>query len=226
MKRYQLKAEKRTEIGKKLKKLRLEGLVPAAIYGKDVKSLSLQLPLKEFMAVYRHAGQTGLVDVSVGELVLPILIKHVQLHPVSGKVLHVELHKVNLKEKITANVPLETVGESPAEKDGIGILLQNLNEIEVEALPTDLPEKILVDVSGLSQIDQQITVGELPKISGVEIKTAAEEIVIKVAPAVSLEAKKEAEEAAAAQQAASAEVAPPTGEQTPAEPIKEEPAKE
>lgn len=226
MQRHTLKAEKRDVIGKHVKKIRKSGLLPIGLYGKDIKSLSLQVPVKEFNKTYSLAGKTGLVDLKVGEEVYPSLIKNVQLHPVSDIPLHAEFHKVNLKEKIRANVPTELVGESPAVTNQTGLLLQTLNEVEVEALPTNLPETIKVDVTELEQIDDQITVGELPKVANVEILTPPEEVIVKIVSAVSQEVQKEAEAQAAAAAAAEAAAIPaaesgaqaaPTGETVTAE---------
>lgn len=200
MKAITLNAQVREVTGKKVKKLREQGLVPIGVYGKDVKSVALSVPLKEIEKVYEKAGETGLVDLKFGDKTLPVLIKNVQIHPVKRQIIHVEMHAVNLKQKIKANVPVQIVGESPAVTNNIGVLLQTLNEVEVEALPTDLPEAIEVDVAGLTEIDQQVSVAELKVPNGVEILTGGEELVVKVAPAVSEETAKElaAEEAAKA----------------------------
>lgn len=226
MKAIPLTAESRDITGKKVKKLRNLGKLPVTVYGKDVKSESLVVPLKEFIAVYSQAGETGLVDLKFEKKSLPTLIADVQIHPVSREIIHAQFHAVKLTEKIKADVPLEIIGESAKVQSGEGLLLQTLKEVEVEALPTDLPEKITVDVSALTEIGQQITVGELPKVPGVEILTPLEEVIVKLDPAISEEAKKEAEEAAA--KAAEAVAAPaeggaPTAETvTPEAPVKEE----
>lgn len=231
-----LNAQKREAIGKKVKKLRREGLLPVSVYGKDVASVALSVPVKDFLKVYDRVGETGLVDLKTDGKSQHTLISNVQIHPVSRLPLHAEFHAVKLTEKIKANVPVELSGESPAVQNNIGVLLQTVNEIEVEALPTELPEKITVDVSKLVEVDQQVTVGELAVPAGVEVLTAKDEIVVKVAPAVAEETKKEleAEEAAKAAAAAEAgaEAAPaggegaPAPEAAPAEEKKEETVKE
>ena len=207
MKAIPLTAQIRELTGKKVKKIRREGLIPVTVYGKEIKSQSLAVPVKDFSKVYSLAGETGLVDLKFAEKSLPTLISNVQIHPLGRQIIHAQFHAVNLKEKIKANVPLELTGESPAVSSNIGLLLQTLNEIEVEALPSDLPEKIEVDATNLAEIDQQISVADLKIPSGVEVLTGKEEVVVKVVPAVSQEAKKEAEEAAA-KAAAEAAVAP------------------
>lgn len=205
MKAVLLEATERKIVGKKVKKLRKEGLLPVGLYGKDVKSAALSVKLPEFMKVYSKAGMTGLVELKFGSSSVHTLISNVQFHPVTRRPLHAEFHAVKLTEKIKANVPLEITGQSPAVANNIGILLQTLNEIEVEALPTDLPEKISVDVTKLAEVGQQVAVGELEKISGVEVLTAPDEIVVKVVSAVSEETKKELEAEEAAKVAAAAE---------------------
>lgn len=226
MKAIPLTAEIRKEVGKRTQKLRKQGLIPATVYGRDVKSVSLSMPAKDFMKVYGQAGETGLVDLKFGSESLHTLISDVQFHPLTRLPLHVQFHAVKLTEKLKANVPLDLIGESPAVVNNIGILLQTLNEVEVEALPTDLPEKIEIDTATLTKVGQQIAVGDLKIPAGVELLTPKEEIVVKVASAISEEAKKEAEEAAAkaAAEAAAvpAEGTAPVVETTPAETPKED----
>lgn len=216
-----LSATERKITGKKVKKLRKEGLLPVSVYGKDVKSLALSVKLPEFMKVYGKAGETGLVELKFDGGSHHTLIANVQIHPVTRLPLHAEFHAVKLTEKIKANVPVELSGESPAVASNVGILLQTVKEIEVEALPTDLPEKIEIDVTKLAEIDQQITVGELSVPAGVVVLTAGEEVVVKVAPAISQETKKEMEaeeaaKAAAAETAAAEGSAPVTEGEPPA----------
>ena len=232
MKSISLDAKEREITGKKVKKLRKEGLLPITVYGSGIKSVSLSVPIKEFSIVYRQAGETGLVELKFAGKSEHTLISNVQIHPVNRSIIHAEFHAVKLTEKIKAKVPVELVGESPAVQNKIGVLLQTLNEIEVEALPTDLPEKIEVEVGKLSEIDQQVIVSDLKIPSGVVALTPGEEVVVKVAPAVSEETKKELEAAAAEALAAKAEEAAPvegapTGEAPVTEvPAKEEPTKE
>lgn len=205
MKRSKLTVEKRKVLGKKVKKLRREGILPANIYGKDVKSLAVQLPQKEFETVFKEVGETGLVDVAVNGEVKPVLIHNVQVEPLSNQYLHADFYQVNLKEKIKAMVPVVIIGEAKAVVDKVGIVLQPLSEIEVEALPEDLPEKIEVNVEKLANLEEQIAVGDLKAPQGVEILTDPEQVVVKVAALVSKEAEELAAQEAAAAEAAKAE---------------------
>lgn len=183
MDKHTLKAEARKISGRKIKTLRKQGLLPANIFGKKVKSTSIQIPVKEFQNVYKQVGETGLVDLKVGSEDRPVLVHNIQVHPITDELLHVDFLQVDLKEKVTANVPVTIIGESPAEKQNLGTVVQQLNEIEVEALPADLPEKFEIDKSTLLEVDQAIKVSDL-KVdrSKVEIKTDAEAIVAKVEP--------------------------------------------
>ena len=176
-----LKANERKILGRKVKTLRKVGLLPGVVYGKGVKSASVCVALKAFQDAYKKAGETGIVELMIGSSKKPVLIHNIQLNPVSGEPIHADFLQVNLKEQVNATVPVEISGESPAEKSGLGTIVAQLNEIEVRALPLDLPEKFVVDVSKLIEVDQAIFVKDLDvdKLK-VEIKTDLESIIVKV----------------------------------------------
>lgn len=178
MTKISLKADKREIIGRKVKKLRQEGKVPANIFGKKIESQAIVVDLKEFEEVFEKAGETQIVDLNGKS----VLISNVTYNPVGGNILHVDFRQVDLTEKITAKVPVETVGESPAEKQSLGTVVQHISELEVEALPADLPEKITVDASILTEVDQAVFVKDLRIPGKVEIKNDPEAIVVKVEP--------------------------------------------
>lgn len=203
MKRESLSADKRTITGKKVRHLRREGILPANLFGKGLKSMSLQLPLKSFNEVYKKVHETGLVDLEVEKEIHPILIQNVQIHPITHEPIHADFFKVNLKEKVHASIPIVAVGEPKAVIDKVGVLLQPLSEIEVEALPADLPEHIEVNVENLAQIDESIAVSELKVPNGVELHAEPTEMVFRIGELVSEEAEELAEEEAAEAEAAS-----------------------
>lgn len=180
--KIKLEVEKRKILGKKVKKLRREGILPANIYGKDIKSLAVQLPVKDFLAVYQKAGETKIIELRVKgeEKDRSVLIRNPQFDPVSDSPLHVDFYQVSLREKIIAKIPVEITGVSPAVEQKIGILIQPLSEIEIEALPADLPEKFVVDVSKLKGVGEAITVADLEIPKGVEIITSSKEIIAKI----------------------------------------------
>lgn len=220
MKHPKLTVQKRDVLGKKVKKLRKSGLLPANIYGKDLQSIAVQVPTKEFQETFKEAGRTGLVDVELEGTIHPVLIHNVAMDFVAGQPLHADFFKVNLKEKMTAQVPVVTVGEAKAVTDKIGMIMTPLSQIEVEALPSDLPENIEVNVENLSELGQQITVGDLKAPSGVTILTDPTQVVASVAELVSEEAKEQAaEEAATAEEAKEGEEA---ASEANAEEVKEE----
>jgi large subunit ribosomal protein L25 len=178
-----LKADARKIYGRKVKKLRKEGLLPGNIYGKKIKSEAVQVALKDFDKVFKEVGETGLLTLTVGKIEKPVLIHNLQVDPVSEEPVHVDFLQVDLKEKVEADVPVEITGESPAEKQAVGTVVQYINEIGVEALPMDLPEKFVVDTSELAEVDQSILVKDL-KVdrAKVDIKIGEDEIVVKVEP--------------------------------------------
>jgi large subunit ribosomal protein L25 len=208
--KIKLSVEKRKITGRKVKVLRRDGFLPANIYGKKVKSLAVQLKTKDFLPVFKEAGETTLVELELPgeEKMRPVLIHNVHFHPVSGDPLHADFYQVDLKQKVTSKIPVELIGESSAVKEKIGILIQPLNEVEVEALPADLPEKIEADISDLKAINDIVSVNEIKVPSGVKILTDQKEILAKIEPP----AKEE-------------EIAPPAEEEVPAE-GEEEPIEE
>lgn len=187
--KHEIKAEIRTVLGRKVKLLRKEGLVPATVYGNKFESISIQMPQLALERVYDEAGESGLVNLLIDDKKLPVLFRNCQYHPVTGTLIHIDCYKVNLKEKIVTFVPIELIGESLAVKNG-NTLISVTEEIEVEALPTDLPENITVDISVLENVDSVVTVADLTvDRSKVEVLTDAEQVIIKV------EAPREEEEA-------------------------------
>jgi large subunit ribosomal protein L25 len=208
--KLKLQLEKRKVTGRKVKKLRREGVLPANIYGKNIKSQAVQLDLKSFLPVFQEVGETGVVNLRLkGETkTRPSLIHNVQFDPVTGRPLHADFYQVSLKEKVTAGIPIELVGESAAVKEKIGILIQPLDEIEVEALPTDLPEKFELDIGKLKEINDMLTVADLEVPKGVKILTVTKEILAKIEPPVEEEVAPPAEEEVVAEEVPEGEEAP------------------
>lgn len=217
MKRHTLQVEKREITGKKVKKLRKDGILPANIYGKAISSQAVQVAIKDFEPLYKEVGETGLIDVQLDGEKRPILIKNVFIDPLSRIYLHADFYQVNLKEKIKAMVPLITVGEPKAVSEKVGLLLQTLSEVEVEALPEDLPEKLEINVESLAAVDDQATVADLKALKGVVILTDASQVIAKISQLVSKEAEEQAKAEAAASEAAKAEAGAETPSETPAQ---------
>jgi len=224
MKRQKLTVEKRKVTGKKVKKLRKEGILPANIYGKDIKSLAVQLPQKEFQKVFKEVGETGLVDIELNGELKPSLVHNVQMDYLHSVPLHADFFQVNLKEKVKTMVPIKILGEAKAVSDKLGLLLQPLSEIEVEALPGDLPEYIEVNVESLATVNDQIAVLDIKAPTGVTILTDSSQVVVKIGELISKEAQAQAAAEAQAAEAAKAEAATQAAPTAPTEGAKSEAA--
>lgn len=224
MNKTTLEAKVRKVTGRKVKTLRKEGWLPANIYGKKIKSQVVQVKALDFGKAYQAAGETGLISL-MGRAVL---VSGVQTDPLTDAPIHVDFRQVDLKEKVTAGVPVGLVGESPAEKGGIGTVVQYIDEIEVEALPTDLPEKFEIDASGLSEVDQAVFVSDLKYDKAkVEVKNDPEEIIVKVEPPQKEEVvAPPPAEGPAATEAEAGKEAPKEGEEVPVEGEAQAPSEE
>jgi large subunit ribosomal protein L25 len=184
--------------------------LPAHIYGKKIETEHISVDGREFLKTYKAAGATSVIDLKLGsDKVRPVMVSDVQYDPVTGDLIHIDFYQVNLSEKVKVPVPVEVIGEEPESvKLGEAIVLQTINEIEVEALPNDLIEKLEVDISTLVNIDDAITVGQLNfDREKLTITIPDEEIVVKLAPAVSAEMEALLEEQAAETAEAAAEEA-------------------
>jgi large subunit ribosomal protein L25 len=191
-----LEAKKRSIRGKKNQTLRTTGLVPAVVYGRGVKSEPLEVDSKAMERAYHHAGGSKIVSLKVDEgKARNVLIHDVQRGSARGELLHVDFYVVRMDEELKAEVPLHYVGESTAVYQLEGTLVKNLDVVEVECLPGDLPDSIEVDISVLDDFEKTITLAELKVATGVKI--VAEDLttlVAKVDPPRSDEEMAELEE--------------------------------
>ena len=165
---------------KTTKVIRKEGLIPAVFYGHGMENRPLAVEKKAFHKVYKEAGENTVVTLLLEDLKQPSLIYDVQHDPVSGDVIHVDFYGVRMDEKITAAIPLEFTGEAPAVKEKGGIVAKAFTELEVEALPADLPHSILVDLSVLTELGQTLYVKDLIISPKVKIIPDAETAVVSV----------------------------------------------
>lgn len=156
----ELQVQKRESSGK-APALRRTGLIPAELYGKGVENLHLSVPVKEFKKVFKESGENTIVDVMLGGKKYPVIIHDVAYDGVSGDILNVDLYQIRMDEKIKLMVPLEFVGTSPAIKEKNGLLVKSLQEVEVEALPMDVPHSLQVDISKITEIGQSLYVKDL-----------------------------------------------------------------
>ena len=182
-----LHAEKRTERGKRVRALRAGGVLPAVVYGPKEVATALSLSRLEFEKAFREAGESTVITLAGLDEDKDVLVQDIAYDPLTSAPLHVDFYAIEKGKKVTVNVPIEFVGEAPVLKLG-GLLTKVLHELEVEALPKDLPHEIEVDVSSLTDFDSQISVGDISAPAGVAILNAPEEVVV-----VAEEAKEEAE---------------------------------
>lgn len=176
-----LSADKRELTGRKVKQLRKNGIIPANVFGKGLPSKSVQVEGQSFHEIFEDSGETGLINLAInGDKPISVLVSDIQVDPISMNAIHIDFRAVDLKEKIITHVPVELIGESPAEKLK-AIVVQNLDEIEVEALPGELPDSFEVDISILQNIGDIISVEQLKgTIAGVEIKNDPKTVVVMV----------------------------------------------
>lgn len=189
----ELVAERRALFGKKVKRLRREGQVPAVMYGRGFAPVPLQFEERRLQQVLSHVGGSQLIGVRIeGEDQQEMtLVRAVQRDPIRLNVLHVDLYRVEMTVRITAEIPLEIAGESPVVQSNEGILLQGVSTIEVECLPGDLVDAIEVDISDLTELDQSLHVRDLAIPSSIDILTDVDEMVVRVVPMVTEEALEE-----------------------------------
>jgi large subunit ribosomal protein L25 len=169
-----LAVKSRDVLGKKVKALRREGLIPAELYGHGFENIHLALPAKEFNKILKEAGSTSVVTLLLGKESKSAMIHEVARDSVTSEVIHVDFHQVRMDELVKADVPLEFVGEALAIKASNAVINKSMSEIEVEAFPQDLPHSIVVDLSVLDALDKTIYVKDLKRPKGVTFLIDAE----------------------------------------------------
>lgn len=157
------------------RRLRVQGMVPAVLYGDGAGSSVLSVPEKIVDYTLRHVGDNALYDMSIGEGTnATARVVDAQRNPVTGRLVHVDFAPVNMRERIVVTVPVVVVGDSPGVEEG-GVLQQEAYEIEVETLPGDIPQELEVDISGLA-IGENVSLGDVRLPEGVTLVSEVEEI--------------------------------------------------
>jgi large subunit ribosomal protein L25 len=175
-----INANVRKTIGKQVKALRRQGILPAVMYGAGVDPLPLELDEKVASRLLAHVSGSTLINLEIGKETHKVLVREYQRDVIRRDILHVDFLVVAMDVIIRAVVPVVLVGESPAVIDLDGVLVSGLNEIEVEALPADLPEQLTVDIEGLVTLNDVITVGDLVLGEGVTLITDPDETIANV----------------------------------------------
>lgn len=176
--KLELSVQARTVIGKQVRRLRREGLIPANVFGPDYASKSISVAVADFQKTFKVAKETGIVYLKLDSEEVPTLIKNVQRQPVDHSIVHVDFRKIDLKQKIETQVPVQTVGTSEAVSQKGAVLLTQTNELTIEALPQEIPQFIEVDISSLKDIGNEIKVADLPKSATYTIKDDADKVVV------------------------------------------------
>ena len=208
----ELKAQSRTIFGKNVRTLRRGGLIPAELYGHGKENVHLSVPAKDFARVFKTAGESTLVDLAYDSKRTPVLIHDLARDPKSGDVIAIDFYQVRLDEKITVKIPIQFEGEAPAVKSAAGVLIKAVHELEIEALPANMPAHLIVDLSTLTSIGATVHVHEIKIPAGAKVLTDSETVVAAiteqakeeevVAPVASVEdVKVEGEEKKAERQA-------------------------
>ena len=175
-----LEVEKRTVTGKQVRALRREGKLPGVLYGAGIEATPIEMDARQAGKVLARTTRATLVEVLLEGETHTSLVREIQRDPIRRTIRHVDLLKVAMDQMIRAEVPIELTGEAPAVKTLGGVLVAGVNAIEVEALPANLPDRVVVDLNTLAKIDDAITVGSLSLGEGVEVLTDADALVARV----------------------------------------------
>ncbi len=190
-----LVAKKRKVLGKKVKKIREKGEIPAVLYGHGVKSIPLSVNYLNMEKIYKKVGGSSLISLVIDEeSPRNVLIQDIYIDPITREYGHVDFYQVKMTEKIEANVPLHFIGEAPAVSEKDGILVKNMDEIQVECLPGDLPQAIDVKISVLIDFEKAIYIKDLKIPEGVKILADSKEVIATCTPPRSEEELKALEE--------------------------------
>lgn len=191
-----LRSKKRTETGKGLGRLRQSGFVPAVLYGSAIQATPVAVSQKEFLRAWNEAGESGLIELALddGAETHTVLIRELQRDPMSGLPIHADFFQVRMDEQLEVTIALDFTGASPAVSEGVGTLVKDLHEVQIRALPNDLPGEIIVDLAILRAVDDAIHVKDLAVPAAVEVLADPDLTVAHVAPLFKEEELKPAEE--------------------------------
>lgn len=183
MDKMEISAQSRNTQKENAKNLLKEGLIPGVVYGHGFENVAIKIGKKEFIKILNEAGESSLISLNVGgKDIGSVIIKDYQEDPITGDIIHFDLHKVKMTEKLIVNVNINFIGESPAVKNEGGILVTGQDSIEIKCLPADLIHEIDVDLLKLEHIDDIIRVKDLNLSENIEILDEEENAIVSVTP--------------------------------------------
>ncbi|GAB4578400.1 MAG: 50S ribosomal protein L25/general stress protein Ctc [Anaerolineales bacterium] len=182
-----LNATYRAVVGKQVNAMRREGKLPAVVYGKRISPFPITLNLREASLALRGIPSSHLIKLVVDGTPHTVLVREKQYHTLKGHLMHVDFQAVSMDEKLVTKVPIRLVGTAPAIKTFDAMLMTELDELEVEAYPADLPEYIEVNVSSLEKLGDSVLVGALSLGDKVELRHEADEVIVIAISAVTEE---------------------------------------
>jgi len=182
MEQIELKVDARDTLGKKVRFLRRQGIMPVHVFGHGIESMALQCDSAELRHVLAEAGKTKLINLKIGKARKPrnVVVREIQRNPRTSELLHVDFYQVRMEEEIKVDVPIVLVGEAPALKSKSSMLVQELNTLAIECLPDKIPASVEVDLSSLEEAEEALHVRDLVLGEGVTILDDPDRIVAKI----------------------------------------------
>ncbi|PJE59657.1 MAG: 50S ribosomal protein L25 [Candidatus Portnoybacteria bacterium CG10_big_fil_rev_8_21_14_0_10_44_7] len=180
----ELTVKKREAVGKKVKAIRRQEMVPGVLYGQKQKNEPVAVDKSAFEKAFLAAGETGVINLKIegADKTVPVMIYALDRDPLTDKITHVDFYRVDLSQAVVAEVPLVFIGQSEAVKNEGGILVTSLKSLEMKSLPGNMPKRIEVDIAGLKTFDDVIYISDLTVPKGVEILNEPETAVASVKP--------------------------------------------
>lgn len=199
-------ANQRDVIGKKVKRLRREGLLPAVVYGHNIEPIPISLDMREANRTIDSISPSALIVLNIDGDKHYAIVRDKQRNPLLRSIIHIDFQAVSLTETVRADVNVNIVGEAPAVETYLAILVPSLEQLSIECLPTNLPDRIDVDVSGLAEIGDSLLVSDLIVPDGVEILNDPEDVVVVVIPPAAEEEEEVEEEEIEVEEGAEPEI--------------------
>ncbi len=195
MAEFTIEAQPRSMTGKKVRRLRSQGLVPGVVYGPTIEPVSVQLPTRPLEILLMNAGGTNLIDISIAGETHTVLVRDVQRHVLRDNILHVDFFALRMDQLIATDVFLRFTGESPAVAAGLGIMITGTSNLTIETLPRHLRNEIVINLDGLENVGDGIYVKDLDLDDEIRILNDPEEMLVRVVMPAAVMAEDDEDEA-------------------------------